>query len=210
LPPIRNSRGFQPRNNDGKPFIRMNERIRVPQVRVVKDGEQLGVMPTDKARSLAFEAGLDLVEIVPDARPPVCHILDYAKKRYEDGIKEKEARKKQKQSEQKEIKLRPGIQENDVETKAKNARRFLEEGKAVQFTLQFRRRELNHKDVGQKVMQTIIAALEDVGTPEKMPKMEGDRLCCRMLPKKAGAKDGNPGSKGDGKSPQPAGNGKTP
>jgi translation initiation factor IF-3 len=201
LPPIRTNRGFQKPDQGDKKFTRVNFYIRVPQVRVVKDGEQLGVMPTEQARNMALDAGLDLVEIVPDARPPVCHILDWAKKKYEDGIRDKEARKKQKQSEQKEIKLRPGIQDNDIETKAKHARRFLEDGKAVQFTLQYRRRELHHKEVGHAVMTKILQCLEEVGTPERTPRMEGDRLCCRLLPKKTGGRDGKPVGQAEGKTP---------
>lgn len=192
MPPFRNFRGEQPRRDERTLGPRVNFHIRVPLIRVVRDGEQLGIMSPDQARAIAQEDGLDLVEIVAHAKPPVCHILDYSKYRYEQKLKEKESRKKQKQSEQKEIKLRPNIQDNDVETKAKAARSFLEDGKTVQVTLQFRRRELHHKDQGFAVMNNLVKLLEDVGTPERMPKMEGDRLCCRLVPKKPEAKNAKP------------------
>ena len=168
-----------------KHFTRVNFQIRVPNVRVVQDGKQLGVMPTDKARLLAQDAGLDLVEVAPQAQPPVCHIIEYDKYRYMQKQKEKEQARKQKESAQelKELRLRPGIQDHDIETKANTARKFLEEGKKVQLNLQFKNREITHKDEGFKVMDKIIKSLVDVATVERQPKMEGFKLICRLEPK---------------------------
>ena len=135
---------------------RVNWQIRVPQVRVVRDEEQLGVMPTDAARKMAMDDGLDLVEIAPTAKPPVCRIMDYGRFKYEQNIKKKEAAKKQRESQVqlKEIRLRPAIQDHDIETKINQAKKFIEEGCRVQFNLQFKGyRELNHKDQGFTVMQ---------------------------------------------------------
>lgn len=170
-------------------FIRVNFQIRVPNVRVVQDGNQLGVMQTDKARLLAQDAGLDLVEVAPHAMPPVCHIIDYEKYRYQQKQKEKEQVRKQKDSAQelKEIRLRPGIQNNDIETKANTARKFLEDGKKVQLTLQFKNREITHKDEGFKVMDKIVKFLEGVASVERAPRLEGFKLVCRLEPKATNA-----------------------
>jgi translation initiation factor IF-3 len=176
----------QARNNKKQNFTRVNFQIRVPTVRVVKDGEQLGIMPTDKARRIAQDAGLDLVEIAPHAQPPVCHIIDFNKYRYQQKQKEKEQRRKQKESatELKELRLRPGIQDHDIETKVSAARRFIEDGHKVQFNLQYKNREITHKEEGFKVINKIIEAMKDVASVERLPKMEGFRLTCKLEPKK--------------------------
>lgn len=177
----------QARNNKPKQsFTRVNFQIRVPQVRVVRDGEQLGIMTTDAARRIAQDAGLDLVEVAPQAKPPVCHILDYDKYRYEQKQREKDAKRKQKEqsSELKELRLRPAIQDHDIDTKVNAARRFLEDGHKVQFNLQYKNREITHKEEGFKVMNKIIEALKDVADVERAPKMEGFRLTCKLEPKK--------------------------
>lgn len=165
---------------------RINFNIKVPQVRVVQDGKQLGIMRTDDARRIAQEAGLDLVEIVPNAQPPVCEIKDYGKWKFEEKIKQKESARKQRESQiqMKEIRLRPGIAGHDVETKVTQARKFIEEGKVVQLNLQFRgHRELSHKEQGFAVINKIIAELAGVSAVEKAPKMEGNRITCRLTPK---------------------------
>jgi translation initiation factor IF-3 len=166
---------------------RVNWHIRVPQVRVVRDEEQLGIMPTDVARRMAQDEGLDLVEIAPGARPPVCKIMNYGRFKYEQNLKKKEAAKKQRESQVqlKEIRLRPGIGENDINTKVSQAKKFLEEENCrVQFNLQFRgKRELAHKDQGFTVMTKIIEALSSSGVVEKAPKMEGNRITCFIVPK---------------------------
>lgn len=179
---MQHKRDDRGRNN----FTRVNFQIRVPNVRVVKDDEQLGVMTTDKARRLAMDAGLDLVEVAPDAKPyPVCHILEYSKYKYEQKQKEKQQRKHQRESQQeiKEIRLTPAIQMHDIETKAGTVRRFLAEGKKVQLTLQYRRRENAHKDEGFKVVNAVLDLLKEDCEVELKPKLEGNRLTCRVQPK---------------------------
>jgi translation initiation factor IF-3 len=165
---------------------RTNFQIRVPQVRVTRGEEQLGIMPTDHARRMAMDEGLDLVEIAPTAKPPVCRIMDYGRYKYEQNIKKKEAAKKQReaQSQLKEIRLRPGIAEHDTDTKIAQAKKFLAEGNKVQFNLQFRgRRELSHKEQGFQVMHRVVEALAEIGNVEKTPAMEGNRIVCSFAPK---------------------------
>lgn len=174
------------RDNRREGENRTNWQIRVPQVRVVREEEQLGVMPTDEARRIAQDDGLDLVEIAPDARPPVCRIMDYGRFRYEQNVKKKESAKKQRESQVqlKELRLRPGIADNDIETKVNQAKKFLEEGCRVQFNLQFKgQRELAHKDQGFLVMKKVTEALEPVCIVEKAPKSEGNRIICCLAPK---------------------------
>jgi translation initiation factor IF-3 len=168
-------------------FIRVNYQIRIATVRVVKDGEQLGIMSTDKARKIAQDAGLDLVEIVPNATPPVCHIIDYDKYRYQQKQKEKEQKRKQKDSinELKEIRLRPGIQNHDIETKISAIKRFLSDGKKVQLSLFFKAREITHKEEGFRVIKKIVDELIDVANIEREPRMEGNRLICRLTYKES-------------------------
>jgi translation initiation factor IF-3 len=178
------NRKFQ--NNRREDEHRVNWQIRVPQVRVVRDEEQLGVMPTDQARKLAQDDGLDLVEIAPTARPPVCRIMDYGRFRYEQQIKKKENAKKQRESQVqlKELRLRPGIADHDADTKIGQAKKFLEEGCRVQFNLQFRgQRELSHREQGFKVMTRITESLKEMCVVEKAPKMEGNRITCLLAPK---------------------------
>lgn len=174
------------RNDRDNNFTRINFQIRAHQVRVVRDGEQLGVMSTDQARRLAQEAGMDLVEVAPDARPhPVCHILEYSKYKFEQQKKEKDIRKKQREAQQeiKEIRLRPKIGDHDIETKARNARTFLEDGKKVLVVLQFRNREMQHKEIGWTVIREFLEQTKDVSSVEAAPRMDGNRLTCRLTPK---------------------------
>ncbi len=168
-----------------KNFTRVNFQIRALTVRVTQEGQQLGVMPIAKARQLAQDAGLDLVEIAPTAQPPVCAILDYGKFKYEAKVREKEQRRKQREStiQLKELRLRPAINDHDIETKSKAARKFLEEGMHVQLNLQFKNREITHKDQGFKVINKVIDDVKDIAAPDRLPKMEGNRLVCRLIPK---------------------------
>lgn len=155
----------------------MNEEIIVPEVRVVGvDGEMLGVMPIRAAIQMAFDAGLDLVEIAAAADPPVCKILDIGKYKYEAQKKKNEARKKQKIIEVKEIKMRPGIDEHDYQVKMRSMRRFLEEGDKVKVTIRFRGRELVHQDLGLRVLQRVREELGELGKVEQMPRIEGRQM----------------------------------
>lgn len=165
---------------------RLNYHIRAYRVRVVKDNQQLGVMPINQARQIAEEAGLDLVEMVPfpNADPPVCHVVDYGKWKYDESIKKKEQARNNKAVQDKEIQLSPGIGENDVEVKLKKAKEFLEEGHKVQFIVQYKGRENAHKDLGFRLIETILEKLADVAQVEGKPRLEGKRLFCRVEPLK--------------------------
>ena len=152
----------------------INEQIRDREIRLIgSNGEQLGIMSAKEAMKLAEEAELDLVKIAPNAKPPVCKIIDYGKYRYELARKEKEAKKKQKTVEIKEIRLSPNIDTNDLNTKSNQARKFLSKGDKVKVTLRFRGREMAHKDVGREVLNAFYEKLEDVAVIDKDPKMEG-------------------------------------
>jgi len=152
----------------------INEQIRDREVRVIgEDGEQLGVMPSKDAMKLAKEANLDLVKIAPTAKPPVCKITDYGKYKYELARKEKEAKKKQKVTEVKEIRLSPNIDENDLNTKANQARKFITKGDKVKVSLRFRGREMAHIGSSKAILDTFFSKLEDVAVVDKPPKLEG-------------------------------------
>ena len=152
----------------------INEQIRDREVRLIgENGEQLGIMSAKDAYKLAKEAELDLVKIAPTAKPPVCKIIDYGKYRYELARKEKEAKKKQKVIEIKEVRLSPNIDENDLNTKMNNARKFLEKGNKVKVTLRFRGREMAHMASSRHVLDDFAELLADVATVEKAPKIEG-------------------------------------
>jgi translation initiation factor IF-3 len=152
-------------------------------VRVVRDGKQLGIMATDAARRLAQDAGLDLVEVAPQARPPVCHIIDYAKYKYDQQIREKSSRKNQKQQKIKEVRLTPAIQTHDIATKVSTVRRFIAEGNKVKLTLQYRRRENAHKEEGFRVINEMLALLVSDCEVGRKPALEGNRLVCMVQPK---------------------------
>ncbi|MCI8410422.1 MAG: translation initiation factor IF-3 [Lachnospiraceae bacterium] len=152
----------------------INEQIRDREVRLIgEDGEQLGVMSSKDAMKLAREADLDLVKIAPNAKPPVCKIVDYGKYRYELARKEKEAKKKQKVTEVKEIRLSPNIDVNDLNTKANQVRKFLSKGDKVKVALRFRGREMAHMGVGKQILEDFFKKLEDVAVIEKPAKLEG-------------------------------------
>ena len=164
--------------------MRINEEIRIREVRVTDaNGEQLGVMLTRDALRLAEEKHLDLVEVAPKARPPVCRIMDFGKYRYEQQKREKEVRKKQNIITIKEVKLRPNIEQHDFEVKLKNAQRFIEEGNKVKVTIMFRGRELSHPELGSEVLTRLAKALEEVVTVERAAKLEGKNMTMILSPK---------------------------
>lgn len=166
--------------------MRINEEIRAREVRVISaDGEQLGIMSSRDAYKLAQEAHMDLVEIAPTAKPPVCRIMDYGKFRYEQQKREKEARKKQKTFDIKEVKLRPGIEEHDFNVKYKNAVRFLEDGDKVKVTIMFRGRELSHPELGEVLLKKMAEQLKDIAVVERVPKLEGKNMIMIVAPKPA-------------------------
>ncbi len=163
----------------------INEQIRDKEVRVVgEDGTQLGVMPTKEAQKLADEAGLDLVKIAPTAKPPVCKIVDYGKYRYEQARREKEAKKKQKTVEVKEIRLSPNIDTNDLNTKMNAARKFLSKGDKVKVTLRFRGREMAHMANSKHILDDFAENLSDVAVLEKAPKVEGRSMTMFLTEKR--------------------------
>lgn len=168
---------------------RLNERIRVPQVRLIDDkGEQVGIVPTFQALQMAREKGLDLMEISPNASPPVCKILDYGKFKYEKKKKDHEAKKKQTVIKVKEVQLRPQTDEHDLDYKFRNARSFLEEGHKVKFTMMFRGREIAYQDNGQKIMRELADKMIDLATIEHYPKVEGRKMIMILAPLPPGQK----------------------
>ncbi len=157
--------------------LMINEEIRDREVRLIgADGEQLGIMPSKEALRLAREAELDLVKVAPMAKPPVCKIIDYGKYRYEMARKEKEAKKKQKSIEVKEIRLSPNIDVNDLNTKTVNARKFLEKGNKVKVTLRFRGREMAHMNASRHILEDFAKSVEDIAVIDKPIKQEGRSL----------------------------------
>ena len=157
----------------------------MPEIRLQGlEGEQLGIMNVRAALQMAEEAGVDLVEIAPTASPPVCRIMDYGKFKYQEQKRAHEAKLKQKQVQVKEIKLRPGTDENDYQIKLRNMTRFLEEEDKVKVTLRFRGREMSHQEFGMRQLERIKADLEAVGQVEQMPKMEGRQMIMIIAPAK--------------------------
>ena len=163
----------------------INEQIRDKEVRVIgEDGEQLGIMSAKEALKLAEEAGVDLVKIAPTAKPPVCKIVDYGKYKYELTRKEKEAKKKQKVIETKEIRLSPNIDTNDLNTKINAARKFIAKGDKVKVTLRFRGREMAHMANSKHILDDFAEALSDVATVDKAPKVEGRSMAMFLTEKR--------------------------
>ncbi len=163
----------------------INEQIRDREVRVIgADGQQLGIMSSKDALKLAEEAELDLVKIAPTAKPPVCRIVDYGKFKYEQVRREKDAKKKQKTIEIKEIRLSPNIDKNDLNTKATAARKFLTKGNRVKVTLRFRGREMAHMSESKHILDDFAALLEDIAVVEKAPKVEGRTMTITLAEKK--------------------------
>ena len=158
--------------------------IRIPEIRVIdEDGEQLGVMATDKARAIADEKGLDLVEIAPNVRPPVCKIMDYGKYKYEQSKKARETKKKQHVTHLKEIKIRPKIEEHDLAFKMKNAEKFLEHRDKVKFTVVFRGREMEHLERGYNMLKKIEEKFSEIAHVEKEPVRQGRMISMIMGPR---------------------------
>jgi translation initiation factor IF-3 len=163
---------------------RVNEDIRVPQVRLIdQDGEMIGVMSARDALLRAYDLGMDLLEISPNAVPPVCKITDYGKYKYEQQKKANEARKRQKVVEIKEIKVRPNIDDHDYDVKMRAAKSFIEEGDKVKVTLRFRGREMAHQDLGVKVLERIRSELVELAKVEQMPRLENRQMIMVLAPK---------------------------
>jgi translation initiation factor IF-3 len=163
----------------------LNDRIRSPQVRLVgPDGDQIGVVATQEAVRRARELDLDLVEVAPQANPPVCRIMDYGKFKYERDIRQKEARKKQARTELKEIKFRPKIDAHDYGTKKGHVERFLRGGHKVKVTIMFRGREMTHTELGRKILDRLVGDLGEMVTVESMPKQEGRNMIMVISPNK--------------------------
>ncbi|MBO7654159.1 MAG: translation initiation factor IF-3 [Kiritimatiellae bacterium] len=174
-------------------FTRVNYKIRVPNVRVIDaDGSMKGVMATRDAQRLADQQGLDLVEISPNAEPPVCKIMDYGKFRYEESIKRKQAKKNQKVTQIKEIKFHASVDVNDLDHKVRQIHEFLAAGHKIKVTLQYRGRENAHKELGSEVIERVISACADVAVVEQAPKLIGRVLGCLLAPKPASAKAAAP------------------
>jgi translation initiation factor IF-3 len=203
-----------PRRFDRRPperdTTRINERIRIPQVRLIdENGEQVGVMPTEQALSIAQERDLDLVEVAPEARPPVCRILDYSKYKYEQAQKAKQARKHQQQITVREIKFRPKIAEHDYATKKAHVERFLKHKDKVKITIMFRGREVTHPERGERLLKRLAEELEELAIVEQRPLAEGRNMTMLLGPSKAvlsGTLDGNGDAPKDesGEAPEPA------
>jgi translation initiation factor IF-3 len=165
---------------------RINHQIRISPVRVIDtDGEQLGILAIDRALEIAEEKGLDLVEVAPMARPPVCRIMDYGKFRYEEQRKARDARKKQHHVQLKEVKMRPGIEDHDFEFKIRHARRFLEEGNKVKVTMMFRGRQMAHPEIGRQVLDRVALEVADLGKVESNPTMEARSMTMVVAPLKS-------------------------
>jgi len=163
---------------------RVNEEIRIPQVRLIdQDGEMQGVLTVREAMQRAFAVGLDLVEISPNADPPVCKILDFGKFKYEQQKKKNEAKKKQKVIEIKEIKVRPNIDENDYQVKMRAMKSFIDEGDKVKVTLRFRGREMAHQDIGMRVLERIRQEMDALTKVEQMPRMENRQMIMVLSPR---------------------------
>jgi translation initiation factor IF-3 len=178
-----------PRRLDRRPperdETRINERIRVPEVRLIgDDGNQVGVLKTQEALAYAQQRDLDLVEVAPDARPPVCRVLDYSKYKYEQEQKAKAARRHQKQVNVREIKLRPKIADNDYETKKSHVRRFLERDDRVKVTIMFRGREQTHPERGEALLQRLAEDVAEIGTVEQSPQQDGRNMTMLLTPSK--------------------------
>ncbi len=179
-----------PRRFDRRPperdTTRINERIRVPEVRLIDEtGKQLGVMPTDRALRYAQDKDLDLVEVAPEARPPVTRILDYSKYKYEQAQKQKQARKHQQQIVVREIKFRPKIAEQDYETKKRHVERFLRHKDKVKITIMFRGREVTHPERGEMILDRLAEELAELAVVEQRPQQDGRNMTMMLGPSKA-------------------------
>jgi translation initiation factor IF-3 len=164
---------------------RVNERIRIREVRLIdEEGQQVGIIPTRDAMEMARSRGLDLVEVAPNAVPPVCRIMDYGKFRYEQSRKERESRRNQHVIELKEVRIRPKIDDHDLETKGRQAAKFLEAGDKVKMTVLFRGREMAHPDIGKALLDQLADMLRPHGTIEQTPRLEGRTMTMMLNPLK--------------------------
>lgn len=203
------SRGrFQPQVRDTGKRLRVNDLIRISPIRLIGDSnEQIGVIELDKARALAREAGLDLVEVSPLSKPPVCRIMDYGKWKYQQNKKEQKARSHSKQSELKEVRLRPKIDQHDLSIKIEKAKEFLADGDKVQFTMLFRGREMAHQDIGLQTLKNIRAELAEISKVEAEPRLMGKRITMVLASErkaKAPAGGDKPKTTGDAHKPAAA------
>ncbi len=165
--------------------LMINEEIRDKEVRLIDaDGTMLGIFSSREALNIAMEKNLDLVKISPQAKPPVCKVMDYGKYRFDQMKKEKEAKKNQKTMEVKEVRLSPNIDDHDLQTKLKNAQKFLEKGDKVKVSVRFRGREMTHTEIGRKVLDDFAAGIGSVGEVDKAPKMEGRSMVMFLMPKR--------------------------
>lgn len=165
--------------------VRVNERIRIREVRLIdENGVQLGVLPTRDALEIARERGLDLVEVQPNAVPPVCRLMDYGRFRYEESRRERESRKKAKGAVLKEVRVYPKIGEHDLQTKTRQAQHFLESGDKVKLSVLFRGREMLHQDIGRRLLENMVQQLSATGTVEQDARMEGRSMSVVMAPRK--------------------------
>jgi translation initiation factor IF-3 len=181
-------------------FVRVNERIRGREVRVISEQGQLGIMTPHEALRLAREQELDLVEISPSASPPVCKIMDYGKYLYQQSKRQHEARKKQHHVVMKEVKFRPNVDDHDYEFKKNHVLRFLREGDKVKATVMFRGREITHSEIGRRILERLIADASEAGQVETRTRMEGNTMNVILAPKKQEAQKQSGSSPG---SPQP-------
>ena len=164
---------------------RVNDRIRATEIRLIgADGENVGVVSPERELEMAEDAGLDLVEISPNATPPVCKIMDFGKFKYEQQKRESEARKKQKTIDVKEVKFRPNTDTHDYDVKMRNVTRFLEAGDKVKVTLRFRGREMAHQNLGRELLERVAEDIKEIGKVENMPKMEGRQMVMMIGPAK--------------------------
>jgi translation initiation factor IF-3 len=165
--------------------LRVNDKIRAKEVRVVApDGSQIGVRKIEEARWLASQLGLDLVEVAPDAKPPVCRMMDYGKYKYEQSVRQREARKKQTRTVVKEVKFRPKIDTHDYEVKKRRVIEFLDEGDKVKITMMFRGREVTHPELGERILKRLAADVVGIGGVETGPKLEGRNMTMQLTPEK--------------------------
>ncbi len=163
--------------------MRINRKIRAPKIRVIgANGEQIGVLSVPEALKISEEEGLDLIEIAPNASPPVCKIMDYGKFRYDQTKREKESKKSQHQIKVKEVKVKPNIEQHDVDTKLRHARDFLSKGNKVKITCMFRGRERAHPEIGERVVRKMCEELNDIASPESTPKLMGRFLTVVLAP----------------------------
>jgi len=166
--------------------IRVNEQIRISPIRLIdEEGNQVGIVSLEDARERATTKGLDMVEVAPDARPPVVRLMDYGKFKYEEARAGREARRKQHTMQVKEVKFRPGIEEHDYDFKLRHARRFLEEGNKVKLTMMFRGRQVTHPEIGLEVLKRVTGDLQDLAKVEQNPSFEGRQMSMIVAPRKA-------------------------